>query len=92
MKFFFYYLVKKHDFFFGFFFFRSASLQLGAAVAEIKEPSVENQSSNVLSLKPGIGQYIAMHDTPSARDFYPPGPFICIFPKPLPSFPGVSCS
>ena len=42
------------------------------------------QSSKVLPLKPGVGQYITLHATVTARDFflanfYPPGPFTCIF-------------
>ena len=45
------------------------------------------QSSKVLLLKPGAGQNIAMHATPTARDFflanfYPFGPFTCIFFSP----------
>ena len=28
------------------------------------------QSSKALSLKPGVGQYIAMHASPTARDFF----------------------
>ena len=46
----------------------------------------------VLSLKPGVGQYIAIYATLTARYFflayfYPSGPFTCIFPKPLPISP-----
>ena len=42
------------------------------------------QNSKVLPLKPGVDQYIAMHATPTARDFflanfYPSRPFNCIF-------------
>ena len=42
------------------------------------------QSLQVLPLKPGVGQYIAIHATLTARDFflakfYPSGPFVCIF-------------
>ena len=53
---------------------------------------VRTQSLNVLPLKPGVGQYIAIHATLTAMDFlpayfYPPGPFTCIFPKSLPIFP-----
>ena len=37
-----------------------------------------------------LNQYIAIHATLAARDFflyfYLSGPFICIFPKPLPIF------
>ena len=31
---------------------------------------VVSQSLNVLPLKPGVGQYIAMHATLTARDFF----------------------
>ena len=49
------------------------------------------QSLRVLPLKSGVGQYIAMHATLTARDFffaniYPFGPFTCIFSKPSPKF------
>ena len=69
----------------------------GAADAEIKVPSVENTSLKVFPLKPGEGQYLAMHAALTARNFflasfYPSGPFICIFfPKPFPSFSSASC-
>ena len=43
--------------------------QWGAADAEIKVPSGENRG-NVLPLKPGVGQYIAIHATLTARDFF----------------------
>ena len=70
------------------------AFQWGAADAEIKVPSGERtQSLNVLPLKPGVSQYIAIHATLTARDFflgyfYPSGPFtgIFFFPKPLPIF------
>ena len=46
--------------------------QWGAADAEIKVPFDERtQSSKVLPLKPGVGQYTAMHATLTARDFFP---------------------
>ena len=52
---------------------------------------MRTQSLNVLPLKPGEGQHIAMHATLTARDFflayfYPSGPFICIFSKTSPNF------
>ena len=61
------------------------SPQWGAADAEIKSHPVK-MSLNVLPLKPGVRQYIAIHDTFTARDFflayfYPSGPFSCIFFK-----------
>ena len=57
--------------------------QWGPADAEIKELAVENRSSKVLPFKPEAGPYIAMHATPTARDFfranfYSAGPFTCI--------------
>ena len=60
---------------------------------------MRTQSLNVLPLKPGVGQDIAMHATLTAGDlflanFYPSGPFTCIFKKnkkTLPSFSFVSC-
>ena len=46
------------------------------------------QSSKVITLKPGVGQYIAKHATLTARDFFlpsfcHPGPFTCIFSQNL---------
>ena len=57
---------------------------------------VRKQSLNILPLKPGVGQYIAIHAMLTARNFflvyfYPPSPFTCIFPKPLPIFPVLAC-
>ena len=54
--------------------------------AEIKSHLLRTQSLKVLSLKPGVGQYIAKHATLTARDvflanFYPSGPFTSIFSK-----------
>ena len=62
--------------------------QWGAADAELKSHLVRTQSLNVLPFKPGVGQYIAIRATLTARDlllasFYPSGPFTCIFPKSL---------
>ena len=58
---------------------------------KLKSHLVRTQTLNVLPLKPGVGQYIAIHATLTARDFflvylYPFSPFTCIFPKPLPIF------
>ena len=52
---------------------------------------VRTQNLKVLPLKPGVGQYIAIHATLTARNFffayfYPSSPFTCIFPIPLPIF------
>ena len=63
---------------------------------KLKSHLVRTQSLNVLPLKPGVGQYIAIHATLTARDFfrayfYTSGPFTCIFPKPLPNFACVGC-
>ena len=59
-------------------------LQWGAADAELKSHLMRAQSLLVLHLKPGVGQYIAMHATLTARDFflanfYPSGPVTWIF-------------
>ena len=58
---------------------------------KLKSHLVRTQSLNVLPLKPGIGQYIAIHATLTARDFflayfYPSGPVTCIFSKTSPDF------
>ena len=52
---------------------------------KFKSHLVRTQSLNILPLKPGVGQYVAIHATLTARDFflpyfYPSGPFTCIFP------------
>ena len=57
--------------------------------AEIKSHMLRTKSLKVLPLKPEVGQYIAMHATLTARDFflayfYPSGPFSCIFSKTSP--------
>ena len=62
----------------------------------LKSHLVRTQSLNVLPLKPGVGQHIAIHATLTARNFflayvYPSSPFTCIFPKPLPIFSCVGC-
>ena len=58
---------------------------------KLKSHLVRTQSLNVLPFKPGVGQYIAIHATLTARDFflayfYTSGPFICIFSKTSPDF------
>ena len=63
---------------------------------KLKSHLVRTQSLNVLPLKPGVGQYIAIYATLTARDFflayfYPPGPFTCIFSKTSPDFSCVGC-
>ena len=69
----------------------SGLAQWGAADAEIKVPSAENTELKVPPLKPGVSQYIAIHATLTAREFflvyfYPSGPFTCIFSKSFPDF------
>ena len=64
---------------------RSGELQ----AQKLKSHLVRTQSLNVLPFKPGVGQYIAIHATLTARDFflayfYPSGPFTCIFSKIFP--------
>ena len=64
---------------------------------KLKSHLVRTQSlNNVLPFKPGLGQYIAIHATLTARDFflasfYPPGPFTCIFSQISPDFSCVGC-
>ena len=52
---------------------------------KLKTYLLRTQSSKVLPSKPGVGQYIAMHATPTARNFVLskfclPGPFTFIPP------------
>ena len=66
--------------------------QWGAADAEIKVPSRENTELERSPFKAWSRSVIAIHATFTARDFflanfYPSGPFTCIFPKPLLIFP-----
>ena len=69
--------------------------QWGAADAEIKVPSSGNTELKRSPLKPGVGQYIAMHATLTARDFLListlPVHSPAFFPKPLPIFSCVGC-
>ena len=58
---------------------------------KFKSHLVRTKSLNVFPLKPGVGQYMAIHATPTARDFsltyfYPTGPFTCYFSKTSPNF------
>ena len=51
---------------------------------KLKSHLVRTQSLNVVPFKPGVGQYVAIHATLTARDFflayfYLSGPFTCIF-------------
>ena len=57
---------------------------------KLKFHLLRTQSLKVLTLKAGVRQYIAIYAMLTARNFflanfYPSGPFTCIFPKPLPS-------
>ena len=59
---------------------------------KLKSRLVRTQSLNVLPVKPGVGQYMAIHATLTARDFflayfYTSSPFTCICSKPLPISP-----
>ena len=67
-----------------FFYIQTCSREL--RTQKLKSHPMRTQSLNVLPLKPGVGQYIAIHATLTAMDFflayfYPFGPFICIFPN-----------
>ena len=58
---------------------------------KFKSHLVRTQTLNVLPLKPGVDQYIPIHATLTARDFflayfYPSSPFTCIFSKTSPNF------
>ena len=58
---------------------------------KLKCHSMRTRSSKVLPLRPGVGQYMAINATLTARDyflanFYPSGPFTCIFSKSSPEF------
>ena len=64
------------------FFLPSFIFAVGTADAEISVPFVVNPGlTNVLLLKPGVGQNIATHDFCLGLS----GPFIFIFPNPLPT-------
>ena len=58
---------------------------------KLKSLLLRTQSLKVLLLKPGVGQYKAIHATLTARDFflayvYPSSPVTCIFSKTSPNF------
>ena len=57
---------------------------------KLKSHLVRTLSLNVLPLKPGVGQYIAIHDYAYCQGFlayfYRSGPFICICSKTSPEF------
>ena len=63
---------------------------------KLKSYLVRTQSLNVIPVKPGVGQYIAIHATLTARDFflayfYTSGPFTCIFSKTSPDYTWFLC-
>ena len=63
---------------------------------KLKSHLLRTQSLNILHLKPGVGQHLAVHATLTARDFflayfYPSSPFTCIFSKTSPDFSCVGC-
>ena len=75
--------------FFLFFILFSRSGEL--RTQKLKSHLVRTQSLNVLPLKSGVGQYIAIHVMLTARNFflayfYPSGPFTCIFFQNLSQF------
>ena len=56
---------------------------------KLKSHRMRTQSLKVLPFEAGVDRYIVMHTTPTARDFflanfYPSGPFTCIFSKTSP--------
>ena len=58
---------------------------------KLKSRLLRTQSLKVFLLKPGVGQYIAIHATLTGRGFflayfYPSGPYTCIFSKTSPEF------
>ena len=82
-----YYLLIKHDFILFYFVQHPRSRVLWKQ--KLKTHLLRTLSLKVLPLKPGVGHYIAMHAIPTARvfspaNFYPPGPFSCIFCKTSP--------
>ena len=72
------------------------SPQWGAADAEIKVPSDENTELKCSPLKPGVGQYIAIRATLTAREFllayfYPSVNSPAFFSKTSPDWSCVGC-
>ena len=58
---------------------------------KLKSYLLRTQCLKVHPLKPGVGQYIVIHAMLATRDFffanfYPSGPFTCIFCKTSPEF------
>ena len=73
-----------------FFYLHASFLQWGAVDAEIKVPSDENTELKGSPFN-AWSRSIAMYAMPTAKDFflanfYPSGPFTCIFSKTSPEF------
>ena len=63
----------------------------GPWMQKLKSHLLRTQNLKVLPLKPGVGQYIAIHALLTARDFflanfYPSRPFNCFFSEASPEF------
>ena len=79
------------SFFLSFFFPMTLPRSGELRTQKLKSQLMRTQSLNILPLKPGVGQYIAIHATLTARDFflayfYTSDPFTCIFSKTSPDF------
>ena len=81
---------------FSFFLLLHLLLSLFPRVGKLRTQKLKSRLSNIESLKiiplkPGKGQYIAIHATLTARNFFlanfcPSDPFSCIFSKTFPEF------
>ena len=76
-----------HYYYYYYYYFRSGELR----TQKLKSHLVRILSLNVLPLKPGVGQWIAIHATLTARNFflvyfYLSSRFICIFSPKHPLF------
>ena len=77
--------------FFFFFFSRADVVNRGEVLKKLETHLSKTQTSKCFPFEPGAGLYIAVHATFTAGDFflgdfYPSGPFTCIFSKPSPEF------
>ena len=82
-------MLSSHLFSVCFVFFPLSSRSGELRTQKLKSHLLRTQSLKVLPLKSGVGEYIAMHATLTARNFflanfYPSGQFTYIFSKPLP--------
>ena len=71
--------------------YQRTSPQWELRTQKLRSHLLRTQSLKVLPLKLGVGQYTAIHAAPTVRDFflanfYPSGPFTCIFSKTSPEF------